>query len=563
MDLSNPIVSIAILLVAALIGGIIAHRLKQPVILGYLVIGIVIGPNALGLVSDLQLVNILATVGVALLLFVIGLEITPTQLREVGKVGIWGGIILIVAIVVAGTIVGLIFFQWHLAQSVLFGLIISMSSTAVCMKVLIERGEVSTVHGRIMLTILIVQDISVVAMMVIIPILDGISTNVPLEIVISAGKGFAFIAVSIILGRWIVPWLLGNVGRERARELFVLTILVLCLVAAIGTQIAGLSVVFGAFLIGFVLQQTKFVHQAIIEITPLKDIFATLFFVSLGMLLDPVFLINNWQYVILSVLLIIAIKVLATVGVIKTFGYSLRVAVLAGAGLFQIGEFGFILAQGGIERGLITNEFYSFIISVAIITMLITPVSMSLACVVFRKLNANLSKTKPATNYASSIHTSSLENRPSPVVIAGFGRVGESIAVGLNKIQIPFVVIDCDPERIKNAKEIDPYYIHGDATNLKIMSQVDLNKARALVITFPDPMAVETTVKNALSINPKLKILARIHRQKDAQKLRNMGVIELINPEYEASFRFIKRLLNIENLDKAERKRILSEFRNE
>ncbi len=554
----DPVITIAILLAAALVGGMVAHRLRQPIILGYLVIGVAVGPHALGLVSDLELIEAVATIGVALLLFTLGLEISIAQLREVGRVGIWGGISQVSVTIALGTIVGFFLFQWPLPQAVLFGLIISLSSTAVCLKMLMERGELTSVHGRIMLAVLILQDIGVVIMIVVMPLLGGETANVPLTLAMAAGKALLFVGLAIILGRWVLPWLLGRVGGVRARELFLLTVLVLCLGAALSTEIFGLSVVFGAFLVGMVLRETRFVHQALAEITPLRDIFATLFFVSLGMLLDFQFLVNNWQSVAVLVAVIIALKLLVIFGVVRLFGYSSRIAILTGVGLFQIGEFSFILAQGGINMGIISGQFYSLILASAIITMLLTPISFNLGSRLYAKL-----ALRAGGRGVIAKKVSATPERLVRVVIAGYGRVGQNIAQGLQDARIPYLIIDIDPERTSEARGDRRPRIYGDATNRNVLSKADLGRAKALVVTYPDPMAVVTTVKVALSINPRLKILARVHRVREADILKGLGVTELVSPEYEASFRFIKRLLNVMGLDKNERKRILAVVRKD
>ena len=559
----SPVVTIAILLAAALVGGMIAHRLRQPIILGYLVIGVAVGPHALGLVGDLELVEAVATIGVALLMFTLGLEISIAQLREVGRIGIWGGISQITATLALGLIVGFFIFRWSLPQASLFGFIISLSSTAVCLKILMERGELTSVHGRIMIAFLILQDIAVVVMMVVMPLMGGVTENLPLTLAIAIGKAVLTIGIAIILGRWVLPWLLGRVGGVRARELFLLTVLVLSLGAALSAEIFGLSIVFGAFLIGLVLRETRFVHQALAEITPLRDIFATLFFVSLGMLLDPFFLINNWQSVTLLVAVIITLKLLIVFATVRLFGYSSRIAILTGAGLFQIGEFGFILAQGGINKGIITDQFYSLILASAIITMLLTPISISLVSRLYPKLAMLTGGRRMATKEVSPPSTSVPSELLNRVVIAGYGRVGQNIAQGLQDARIPYFVIDIDPELISEARVRGRPRIYGDATNIHVLEQADISKAKALVITYPDPMAVVTTAKVALSINPKLEILARVHRLKEAEALKELGVTELISPEYEASFRFIKRLLNIVGLEKTDRKRILASVRKD
>jgi len=558
MQQLDPVVTIAILLAAALLGGMIAHRLRQPIVLGYLIIGVAVGPYTLGLVNDLELIEAAATIGVALLMFTLGLEISIAQLREVGKIGIWGGITQIAATLALGLIVGYFLFRWPLLQASLFGFIISLSSTAVCLKILMERGELSSVHGRIMIAILILQDIGVVVMMVVIPLMSGMTENLPLTLAVSVGKALLFIGIAIISGRWVLPWLLGRVGGVRARELFLLTVLVLCLGAAVGTQILGLSIVFGSFLVGLVLRETRFVHQALAEITPLRDIFATLFFLSLGMLLDPFFLINNWQSVALLVVVIIVLKLLIVFSVVRLFGYSSRIAILTGVGLFQIGEFGFILAQSGVNMSIVSDQFYSLILASAIITMLLTPVSISLISRLYPKLALLAGGRRMVTKEVSPPSASMLTEGLDRVVIAGYGRVGENIAQGLQDAGIPYIIIDIDPERVSEAKSSVRPRIYGDATNINVLSKANLGRAKALVVTYPDSMAMITTVKTALSINPRLKVLARVHRARDANKLKELGVTELVSPEYEASFRLIKRLLNVMGLEKDERKRILA-----
>ncbi|UCD09054.1 MAG: cation:proton antiporter [Dehalococcoidales bacterium] len=559
----DPIVNVVVLLSAALVGGMIAHRLRQPIILGYLVIGVAVGPHALGLIGDLEMVEAAATIGVALLMFTLGLEISISQLREVGKIGILGGISQIAATLTLGLIVGFFLFRWPLPQAGLFGLIISLSSTAVCLKILMERGELASVHGRIMIAILILQDIGIVVMMVVIPLMGGLTENLPLTLAVAVGKALLFIGLAIVLGRWVLPWLLGKVGGVRARELFLLTVLVLCLAAAMGTQILGLSIVFGSFLVGLVLRETRFVHQALAEITPLRDIFATLFFVSLGMLLDPVFLINNWQSVALLVAVIIVLKILVIFSIVRLFGHSSRIAILTGVGLFQIGEFSFILAQSGVNMGIVSAQFYSLILASAIITMLLTPVSISLVFRLYPKLAVLMSRKRMITE----VDTLSNDSVPSEdigrVVIAGYGRVGENIAQGMQDAGIPYLIVDLDPERISDARNIGRPRIYGDATNINVLSKADLGRAQALVVTYPDPIALVTTVKTALSINPKLKVLARVHRAREANELKELGVIELVSPEYEASFRFIKRLLNVMGLKTEERRRILALIRKD
>ena len=559
----DPVISIAILLAAALVGGMIAHRLRQPVILGYLVIGVGVGPYALGLVSDLVLIEAAATMGVALLMFTLGLEVSVTQLRQVGKVGLWGGAAQILITFGLGSVVGITLFGWSVSQAVLFGLVISLSSTMVCLKILMERGELDSVHGRIMIAFLVLQDISVVLMVIVMPLLGGVEENVVLVLALAIGKAALFIGIAVALGLWVLPWLLGRIGGVRSRELFLLTVMVLCLGAALSTYIFGLSVVFGAFVIGLVLRESRFGHRALAEITPLRDIFAALFFVSLGMLLDLRFVLDTWYLIAATVAIIILIKFLVVFGIVRLFGHSGRIAFLTGAGLFQIGEFSFILAQSGVNMGVISTQFYSLILASALITMILTPLSISSVSWLYAKFTRIATGREPVTEEISALPASEPAQEMKLAVIAGYGRVGRNIAQGLRDAGIPYTVIELDPELISELRCSGIACMYGDASNVHVLDRVNISKAKALVVTFPDPVAVVTTVKTALTINPKLKIVARVHRTREAELLKSLGVAELVSPEYEASFRFVKRLLHVFGLKKADRKQVLAKMRQD
>jgi CPA2 family monovalent cation:H+ antiporter-2 len=539
----------------------IAHRLRQPVILGYLVVGVAVGPHALGLVGDVVLIEAVATMGVALLMFTLGLEISIGQLRQVGKVGLWGGIAQILVTFALGFVVGTTLLNWSFSQAVLLGLVISLSSTMVCLKILMERGELDSVHGRIMLAILILQDISVVLMVIVMPLLGGAVENLPLALAIAVGKAALLVGAAIVLGLWVLPWLMGRIAGVRSRELFLLTVLVLCLGAAVGTYIFGLSVVFGAFVIGLVLRETRFAQQALAEITPLRDIFATLFFISLGMLISPRFIIDHWASVAAFVAVIIAIKFLVVFGIIRFFGFSNRIALLGGAGLFQIGEFSFILAQGGMNMGLISEQIYSLILASAIITMILTPLSLSFASWLYPKLVR--APAGLAAKDASALPVSGPSETAKPVVIAGYGRVGQNITQSLQDAKIPYTIIEIDPERVSRLRYEGVACIYGDASNAHVLAKLDLKKAKALVITFPDPLAVTTTVQAALRINPRLKIVARAHQAQEAESLKKLGVKEVVSPEYEASLEFIYRVLSVSGWRKTDIKRTLATLRRD
>jgi len=559
MDQQSAIyVNFTVMLVAALVGGLIANRFKQPLILGYLIIGVAIGPYALGLVSDTAIVEASANIGVALLMLTLGLEFSLGQIRQVGKVALIGGFLQIGLTIVIGIFAAFFLLGWTLSQAILFGLIISLSSTMVCMKILMDRGELDSVHGRIMMAILILQDILAVVMIIVVPLMGHTDENIWLALLRTFGSALVFIAIAIVFGIWILPWLMGNVGGVRTRELFLLSVLVLCLVAALSTSFLGLSTVFGAFLVGMILRETSFAHQALAEITPLRDIFAALFFVSLGMLLDPQYVLNNWALVLMTVVIIIAIKFFVIFGIIRFFKYGTGVAVFAGFGLFQIGEFSFIIAQSGVHNNIISQNSYTLIIASAVITMLLTPFAIGLAGRFHPHLSrVNIVEVTPESVKKTRRHSAA--GIHSQVIVAGLGRVGQNIARGLQGAAITFSAVEIGPGVALRTDCGDAVCIYGDASNMHVLSLLNLKKAELLVVTYPDPVAVLTTVKSALSINPELKIVARAHRESDAERLRKLGVTNLVSPEYEASLEFVRQILLLSGKGKTDIKETMDQ----
>ncbi|MDY6893102.1 MAG: cation:proton antiporter, partial [Chloroflexota bacterium] len=378
MEELGLLANMVIVLGVALIGGLLARRLNLPVILGYLLSGIVIGPNVLGLVRDVGDVETLAEIGVVLLMFTLGLEFSLKILRQIGRVAILGGICQIVITIALGLFVGWLM-DLSIAESVVFGFFIALSSTIIVLKTLMDRGELGSAHGRVMFGILLVQDLSVVPMMVIIPSLGGTGT----ELLISLGwailQAILFLGLILVLGFWVIPRVLKRVAWVRSRELFLLAVVSLCFGAALGAYAIGLSIAIGAFLAGLLVSESEYANQALADIRPLRDIFATLFFASLGMLADPRFVIEH-PVEVLGVVVAIVLGKFVIVGIIpRLFGYSAKTSLFVGSGMFQIGEFSFILAALALEAQVISEELYSLTLTAAFITILMTPFSLSLA----------------------------------------------------------------------------------------------------------------------------------------------------------------------------------------
>ncbi|HUV52929.1 MAG TPA: cation:proton antiporter [Dehalococcoidia bacterium] len=553
----------AIVLAAALLGGIIARRLKLPIIIGYILSGVAIGPYGLKLVQDVKDVETLATIGVVLLMFTIGMEFSFKVLRDIGRIAVFGGIAQIIATAAMGFGAGRLF-DWSITESVLFGFFIAMSSTIIVLKTLMERGELGTPHGRVMLGILLVQDLSVVPIIIILPSLgEGAGTVFTGEWGWTILKAISFLAAILVLGFWFLPWFMRRVAEGRARELFLLTVVCLCFGAAFGAYYVGLSVALGAFLAGLMVSESPYAHQSRAEIGPLRDLFATLFFVSLGMLADPSFTVNNITEIAIIVTIIVAGKFVIVSAVTWLFGYSGKTTLFASSGLFQIGEFSFIIAALALETGVISNHVYSVTLAAAGITILLTPFAMGLTSVVYHNLvqNKRFSGLFSArVDIGSPDKGKKLSNH---VVICGYGRTAENLVRVLERRNFPYLVIDIDPRVIEKARRNNIPCIYGDTSNPHILEQAGLDRARVLVVTVPDPIASELAVENARRINRKLDIVARVHRDEDVEVLREKGVTEMVRPELEAGLEIIRHTLHRFGLTSQEIQYVVNALREE
>jgi monovalent cation:H+ antiporter-2, CPA2 family len=536
-------VGLLIVLATAIVGGMLARWLRLPIILGYLAGGIAVGPFGLGWVKDTASIDRLAEIGVVLLLFAIALEFSLKDLLKLGRVAVIGGIAQIVLTSAAGfglgRGVGL-----SLTGSVFFGFIIAMSSTMVVLKLLMDRGELDTTHGRIMLGILLVQDLSVVPIIVAIQAVGGGAEGLWAALGIAFAKVVGFIAVMLALGYWGMPWLMKRVAGQRTRELFLLTVVVVCLAAAFGTYYVGLSAAFGAFAAGLLISQSGYARQAFADILPLRDTFGALFFVSLGMLANLQFIRANLAAVGIVVLAILTVKFLICSAITRIFGYGHKTVLMVGTGLIQIGEFSFILALMGLGEGIFSERLYNLTIAAAIVTMLLTPFAMSFNSFLYRWLSQQSWFARLLTTRADpGSHVQSLE-LSRHAVICGYGDVGRRISEVLEKQKFTYLVIDLDPTVVSELQNRGIPVIYGDASNPEILAHASLDKARVLICTIPDYVAEELTARNALRINPKLDIVARVHRDSDVELLKGLGVTEIVLPFFEGSLEMIRHTLH-------------------
>jgi CPA2 family monovalent cation:H+ antiporter-2 len=549
-----------IVLVTAIVGGMLARWLRLPVILGYLAGGIAIGPFGMGWVNDSQTIETLANVGVVLLLFAIGLEFSLKELLKLWKVSILGGLAQIVLTALAGFWLGRAI-GLEITGSIFFGFIVALSSTMVVLKLLMERGELDTAHGRIMLGILLVQDLSVVPMMVAIPAVAGELGGLWSSLGIAFGKAVGFIAGMIVLGYWFMPWVLKRVAGQRSRELFLLTVIVLCLAAAFGTYYVGLSAAFGAFAAGLLVSQSGYARQAFADILPLRDTFAALFFVSLGLVVNRAYVLDHLSTIGIVAAAVILIKFVICSGITRLFSYSHKTVLMVGTGLINIGEFSFILAMMGKQAGIFSENFYHLIVASAIVTMFLTPFAMNLNSFLYRWLSQKPLFARQLTGRIDPDFRLHTEDISRHAVICGYGTIGRQIANVLDKQKFAYLVIDLDPTIITELRGRGIPCIHGDASNPEILNHAGLDRARVMLCTIPDYVAEGLTVRNALRINPKLDIVARVHRDRDVELLKGMGVTELVSPYFEGSLEMIRHTLHRFGMSSTDIQYILNKLR--
>ncbi|ADJ26418.1 sodium/hydrogen exchanger [Dehalogenimonas lykanthroporepellens BL-DC-9] len=551
---------IIIALVAAVLGGILAHRLKLPVLLGYLVAGMLVSPHGLGLIQDTESIEAMASIGVILLLFTLGLEFSLEELRRIGAVAILGGIAQILATAGAGFGLGQIL-GWGVAESIFFGFLLSLSSTLIVLKLLMERGELDTTHGRIMTGILLVQDLSLIPLMIILPTLGATDTDIGPALLSAGGKALVFIIGMAAFGFWLLPRILERVARSRSRELFLITVVSVSLAAAIGAEFFGVSAAVGAFIAGLLIGQSSFARQALADIVPFRDAFGALFFVSLGTLADLSFIYQNPLLIIGVVLFILAVKFIICSAVPWLFGYSARTSLATGFGLAQIGEFSFVLAGVGVASGVLRDSTYALTLGAAITTMVLTPFVISLGNRVYHRLERTAFGQRFFNLRGEVSGARSTPELSGHAVICGHGRSAAALTKVLKRRNLNYLVIELDPKKIAELRREGVPCIYGDASNPEILGSAQLEKARLLVCTFPGFMDVELTVKNARRINPRLDIVARVEQDRDAEVLKDIGVNELVRPQFEASLEITRHALHRYGVPSTEIQYLLNSLR--
>ncbi|HDP94687.1 MAG TPA: portal protein [Candidatus Aminicenantes bacterium] len=527
---------IILLIVAAFFFGLLLQRLNQPIILGYIAAGILLGPHTGGLtVSNIHEIELLAEIGIALLLFALGLEFSLKDLKPVKWVSIVGAPLQMVLTALLGYgIARFLGLDWK--ASLWLGALVSLSSTMVLLKTLMNQGWMGTLSSKVMIGMLIVQDLAVVPMIIILPKLDNPSGGLS-AIAFAAVKAFLFIGGMIVLGTRLLPRLLAHIARLNSRELFLLAITAIGLGVGYVTHLVGLSFAFGAFVAGMVLSESDYGYQAFSEIIPLRDLFGLLFFTSVGMLFNPAFFASHIEQILLLVLIISVGKGLIFAGVSRLFNYRNVIPLAVGLGLFQVGEFSFILARVGIANGSISHELYNLVLTVAILTMILTPLVSGRTAKLY-SLKKRWFRHEKLECF--NVRESGLKGH---VVIVGAGRVGFQIARILERMHIPFVAVELDHNRFEKAKNTGMAVIFGDAGQETVLEAACIHNAALLVLTIPGQVTAGAAVVQARRMNKDIEIVARVSAIEYFKELKELGVSEAVLPEFEAGLEMTRQSL--------------------
>jgi monovalent cation:H+ antiporter-2, CPA2 family len=537
----------------------VCHQFRIPVTVGFILTGILAGPHLLALVKAIHEVEILAEIGVILLLFTIGVEFSFANLLQIRQSVLIAGPIQVVATCLAGFILSRQFGN-SINEAIFIGFLASLSSTAIVLKLLQERAEVDTPHGRTSLGILIFQDIIIVPMMLLVPLLSGASENIGLSFLILLAKGVIIIALVIASAKWVVPQVLYQIAKTGNRELFLLSIVLICTAVAWLTAQAGLSLALGAFLAGLIVSETEYSHQALGNILPFRDVFASFFFISIGMLLDVEFLLKNPGIIGLLTISVVLVKALLAGSAALCLKFPLRTAVLVGLALCQVGEFSFILSKVGVSQGLFSNNNYQIFLDVTILTMVVTPVMIALG----PRVADFILRWPLPQRLKLGAHLPEVIDKSIPedhLIIVGFGVNGRNLARAAKTGGIPYIIIEMNPETVRRERKSGEPIFYGDATQEEILIHANIQEARIIVVVINDPAAVRRITTLAHRLNPRAQIIVRTRYVSELQPLFELGADDVVPEEFETSVEIFTLVLKKYLVPREEIERLTSEVR--
>lgn len=522
------------------------HQFRLPSIAGFLVAGALIGPYGLNLISDIETVRALAEIGIVLLLFTIGIEFSLVHLVSMRRLMFLaapiqvGGVLCIAWL--GAMLAGL---SWQ--QGVFWGFLFSLSSTAIVLKTLAERGDSDSIHGRATIGILVFQDLAVVPMMLLTPILGGQSDGGALAILFTLGESVLVVALVIGASWYLVPKVLGHIVRSRSRELFLLTIIVSCLGIAWLSSLGGLSLALGAFIAGLVISESEYSHQAMAEVLPFRDSFNSLFFVSIGILMDWRVLFSHPLPVAGLLAAVLLVKFVAGAGAVLLAEVPLRSAIMVGIALAQVGEFSFLLAQQGQESGFLRGDPYQVFLAVSVLSMIVTPFLMQWSPHLARRAEAwqRLRHWLPSHTTGHAVQTEGKQIRVKDhVIIVGYGLNGRNLARVLGETEIPYLALDLDGDIVsREAKHGVPVY-YGDGTNPNVLRHMKIEDAKVLVVAISDPFITRRAVQVAKGLNPQLHVVVRTRYLRELEELHQLGADDVVPEEFETSIEIFSLVLH-------------------
>jgi CPA2 family monovalent cation:H+ antiporter-2 len=522
----------------------VCGQIRIPPIIGFLLTGAIAGPHGLGLVNAVREVDMLATVGVVLLVFTTGMEFSFRELLQLKKQALLGGFLQVFLTVLAVFLLARLCGQ-PAGISLFLGLLTCHTSTAIMLKLLQARDESGSPHGRTCLAVSLFQDIGSVPMMIVTPMLAGTALaagDFAREILVLSAKGIGIVAVVFVLAVWVVPWLLYRILRTRIYELFLLCVVAICFAVAWLTSRAELSLALGAFFAGLIISESEYSNQAISNIVPFRDVFTSFFFVSIGMLLDVRFVLQNPTAILGLACGILAIKAVIAGGVVLLLGYPLRTAVFSGILLCQVGEFSFILAQASEPYRLLSPELYQTLLAVVVVTMISSPFLLALAPPLLDFL-LRVPMPKKIRERQEREREKPGEELKDHLLIIGFGINGRNLAQAAKLYGIQHMIVEMNAETVKRERDKGEPIYYGDATQERVLRHFGMDSVRILVIAISDPLATKRIVSVARRMNPKVHIIVRIRYLQEMQSIYSMGANEVIPEEFETSVEIFTRVL--------------------
>jgi len=537
------------------------HRFKIPSVIGFLITGVITGPHGLNLINNIHDVEVIAEVGVILLLFTIGIEFSLKSLLKIGKILLIGGSFQVFMTIGAITLVSLRIGN-AINESVFIGFLVALSSTAIVLKLIQDKGDIDAPHGRISLGVLIYQDIIIVPMMLLTPVLAGNAGAIGdsyWEIILK----FAVVALLVFLGtKYIIPFLLHRVARTQSRELFLISIMVIAFAAAFFTFSLGLSLALGAFIAGLLISESEYSQQALGNVTPFLDVFSSFFFISVGMLLDLQFVFDNPIEVLLFTTIVLSIKTTIASTAAFILGFPLRTSIIVGFTLSQVGEFSFILSRIGVAEGLISGTNYQLFLSVSVMSMAATPFVIFMATRFTNQLNK-----WPLPDFLKfgliPRPESTIARIKDHLVIVGYGLNGRNVSRAARYAGIPYAIIDINPDTVRNERSKGEIIHYGDAGEEEILSHANVEEAMILVSTLPMAGDAKRIIRAARKLNPHIHIIIRSRFVRDMKDMYELGADEVIPEEFETSVEIFTRVMAKYLVPHEEIEKLVAEVRSD